>query len=108
MADRNQPARRIDAPEPCFLRLRLVRHGVWVPARIVSRMGILFAEISGATADVHDVWCSGDFITHDEYEAMMRNPEPDPYRVVHISTAGLAERVKQQDEADWWNTRPIR
>ena len=108
MVDRSQAPRRIDDPQPCFVRMQLVRQGVYVAAKIERRLGILFAEVNGMPADVDLVWTSGDFIDEAEYDEMMRNPEPNPYRQVFISAAGLADAIREQDEADWWNTRPIR
>ena len=34
MVSRNQKPRAIDAPEPCWLRMRLEPHGPYLPARI--------------------------------------------------------------------------
>ena len=108
MVDRQQPPRIVDQPEPCFVRLQLVRNGVFVAARIFNRLGTLAAEINGKPADPFQVWHGGDLITEEQYARMMETPEPDPYRRVHMSDAGLSERIRQQDEANWWHTRPIR
>lgn len=105
---RDQPARIVDDPQPCFIRMQLVRNGVFVAARIFHRLGMLVGEINGKSADPLQIWHSGSFITQDEYELMMQHPEPGPYRVVHISTAGLADAIRQQNEADYWATQPIR
>lgn len=107
MVNRDQRARVIDQPEPCFVRMQLVRHGVYVAARIFHRLGVLTAEINGSPADPFQVWHAGDFITAEEYRRMMQKPEPNPYRIVHISDAGLAKRIRDQNEADWWITRPL-
>lgn len=108
MVDRSQPSRRVDEPECCFIRMQLVRGGVFVAARIFRRLGMLVGEINGAPADPDQIWHSGDFIDEACYDLMMQNPEPDPYRRVFMSDAGLAERVREQDEADYWLTQPIR
>jgi hypothetical protein len=67
MVDRWRPARAIDEPRPCFVRLRRDRHGGYVPARIWQRMGMLAAEIDGEPVDVERVWTAGDIITESEY-----------------------------------------
>ncbi len=104
MVDRNQPPRRIDEPAPCFIRMQLVRNGVFVAARIFYRLGMLCGEINGKDAPVEQVWVSGELITEAEFNDMMENPPTDPYRVVHISTAGLADRIREAEEMDarWW------
>jgi hypothetical protein len=74
------PSRRIDRPEPGFFRMRLVRGGVFVGARIyrpcpmhpetceaLDRWFDLEAEIDGEPADVLRVWESGDPITPAEF-----------------------------------------
>jgi len=71
--DRRQPPRAIDAPEPCWLRIRLERHGPYLPARIFNRLGLLTAEIEGVPTDVERVWTSGDRITEAEWRDLMRD-----------------------------------
>ena len=73
MPDRNQKPRAIDAPEECFLRLRLKIHGGYVPARIHKVLGHLVAEIDGQPADMTDVWASGDIITEAEWRDLIRD-----------------------------------
>lgn len=102
MVDRNQAPRVIDQPEPCFIRMQLVRHGVFVAARIFWRLGMLTAEINGQPADPLQVWRAGEFIDQDDYDLMMQRPAADPYRVVHISTAGLADAIRKSEEGDFW------
>jgi|SRR5579859_5385917 len=102
MVDRNQAPRVVDAPEPCFIRMRLVRNGVFVAARIFHRLGMLAGEINGQPADPMQIWHAGDFIDEAEYEQMMRNPEPNPYRQVFISAAGLADAIREAEERDYW------
>jgi hypothetical protein len=105
--DRSQPSRRIDVPETCFIRLKLVSKGPWVGARIFMRLGMLAAEINGKPADPHQVWHAGEFITEERYALLLEDPPDNPYRPIHISDAGLAERVREQEEQDWWATRPL-
>ena len=38
MVNRNQKPRAIDAPEPCFIKMRLTIHGGYVPARIFKTL----------------------------------------------------------------------
>jgi hypothetical protein len=70
MPDRRQTPRRIDRPEPCFLKLRQTRHGPYVPARVFWRLGVLAAEIDGAAADVEQCWSSGDLISEREWRTL--------------------------------------
>jgi hypothetical protein len=66
--------RRIDKPEPGFFRLRLVRNGPWVGARIYTIFGMFAAEINGVKGwDVDRVWTSGKEITQDEYDDLLAN-----------------------------------
>lgn len=108
MVSHNQPARVVDDPQPCFVRMQLVRNGVFVAARIFHRLGMLVGEINGAAADPIDIWHAGTLIDEAEYEIMMKNPEPNPYRQVHVSTAGLAEAIREQAEQDAFYRREIR
>ena len=73
MVNRNQKPRAIDAPEPCWLRLRLTIHGGYVPARIFRCLGLLTAEIDGVPASVDDVWASGDRISEREWLGLVRD-----------------------------------
>lgn len=108
MVDRNQQPRIVDDPAPCFVRMQLVRGGVFVAARIFHRMGMLAAEINGQTADPFQVWHAGDQITQADYELMMQRPEPNPYRQVHMSSAGMAVAINEQAEQDALYRRTIR
>ncbi len=108
MVDRSQPSRLIDEPEPCFVRMRVVQHGPFVGARIFLRLGMLAAEINGKPADPFQVWHAGDLITEEQYQILMEQPEPNPYRRVYVTDAGLADRIREQNEADYWACRPIK
>ena len=80
MVDRWRPARAIDEPRPCFVRLRRDRHGGYVPARIWQRMGMLAAEIDGEACDVERVWCSGDLISEAEWRQLVADRlRPRPF-----------------------------
>lgn len=80
MVDRHQQPRAIDAPEPCFTRLRTTPHGPWLPARIYQRLGQLAGEIEGVPADVERVWTSGEIITEAEWRDLMRDRmRPKPF-----------------------------
>lgn len=76
----NDAPRSIDKPEPGYFRLRLVRRGPWVPARIwldhptdpltggpLDRSVKLLAEIDGKPADIWKVWHWGRPIHVTEY-----------------------------------------
>ncbi len=79
MPNWSQPSRAIDAPEPGFFRMKLVRGGPWVPARIFTRLGHLAAEINGQPCDVDRVWNGGHFISEDDYRALVGiEKPPDP------------------------------
>jgi hypothetical protein len=88
--------------------MRLVSDGVWLAARIFWRLGSLAAEINGQEADPFQVWHAGNFISEEQYWRMMEHPEPNPFRQVKISTAGLDARIREQDERDWWATQTIK
>lgn len=89
---REEP-RRIDEPEPGYFKIRLVRKGPWVPARIrhepipcpdtgqpLDRSYLWHAEIAGihhappdrdpARAGVFRIWLFGKRITEDEYRKL--------------------------------------
>lgn len=100
--NRDQPARRIDEPEPCFVRMRLVAKGPWVGARIFIRLGMLAAEINGEPADPHQVWHAGEFIDETRYAILLEDPRINPYIPVFLSDAGLMDRMREADEADYW------
>lgn len=107
MVDRTQKPRLVDCPEPCFVRMKLVRGGPSVGARIFHRLGMLAAEINGSPADPDQVWHAGDQIDESIYDLLMSDPPADPYRPLYVSDAGLAERIREAEEADFWWTRPI-
>jgi len=71
MVNRKQMPRAIDTPEPCWLRVRMERHGPYLPARIFQRLGLLTAEIDGTACDVERAWTSGDRITEHEWLALI-------------------------------------
>lgn len=105
MIDREQQPRIIDEPEECFVRMQLVPRGVYVAARIYRRLGMLTGEINGQAADIFQIWHAGNRIDRAAYDRMMENPEPNPYRQVHVSDAGLAERIYHADDYGWWWSR---
>ena len=102
-----QPSRRIDQPEPGLFRMRLVKNGPGVAARIERKLGFLVATVNGAPADVDIVWTSGDFIDENMWNILAAEPPADPHRPLPISKRGIADRMREQDERDWWQTRPI-
>ena len=85
--------RAIASPEPCLRQIKLVRGGVWLPARIhrtchctlnggdesaphpwrdtCDRYPQLEAEINGRPASVDRVWTSGEEIDEAEYRYLM-------------------------------------
>ena len=92
-----EPSRRIDQPEPGYFRIRHVRGGPLIPARIFHRLGFWSAAINGqAVGDsnpdpelvdvVMRIWTSGTRITADEYHAMLRQPSVlDPSQPIDIA-----------------------
>lgn len=108
MADRTQPPRIVDQPSPGFFRIRVIRGGPWVGARIFTRFGMLTAEINGNPADPFQVWHGGEFIDEARYNMMMDGARIDAYRPVHVSDAGLADAIREANELDYWLTQPIR
>ena len=102
-----QPSRRIDQPEPGLFKMQLVARGPYVAARIERRLGILVATINGVPADVDYVWTSGDFVSDEQYEILLADPPSDPYRPLAFSMRGMADRMREQEDQDFWQRRPI-
>lgn len=74
--------REVDNPQPCFLKVRLVRRGPFVAARIRHEDGVWWAEINGSPADfthedpakagkVLELWAGGIFIEEEEYRYLL-------------------------------------
>lgn len=100
--------RTLDQPRPGYFRLKLVRHGPWVPAtirscqhepgepeNILDRPPYLVATIGDKDADPYTVWERGDRITEAEYRWRLalrewargtRQPEATPTRPADIAT----------------------
>ena len=67
----HRQARRVDEPRPGYFRMRLVRGGPFVTARIWEAKGKLHAHINAAPADVDRVWLFGHEIELAEYQKLM-------------------------------------
>ena len=106
--NRDQPPRRIDAPEPCFIQTRFVSGGPLVGARIWRRFGTLCAEINGFPSSVMQVWTQGERCDEQTYLTLMANPPDNPYVALPKARADLKEAMDEQQELDWLHTRPIR
>jgi len=114
---RNEPARRIDQPEVGWFRMRLIKRGPYVAARISRPFGCYWqATINGksspmsadpAEARVFDIWTWAEMISEGEYEALLKHAPADPYQPIHASKAGMADAISEQAERDYWATRPI-
>ena len=52
------------------------------------------------------VWTSGELIDEARYEILMTTVV-DPFRPVVVTTRGMADAIREADEADYWHTRPI-
>lgn len=87
--------RRIDQPEPGFFKIRLVRKGPWVAARISHAMAFWSATIGGEPAGAPDpdpfcaqgvsrIWESGTVITAAEYDALLANPPETPKLAINL------------------------
>lgn len=90
-----QPPRRIDVPEPGAFKLRMVRGGPWIAARISHAMGFWSASIGGepcgcrhpdpAYADgVSRIWESAVRIDQAEYDALLRSPPITPELPINL------------------------
>lgn len=90
-----QPPRRIDVPEAGTFKLRMVRNGPWIAARISHAMGFWSASIGGepcgcrhpdpAYADgVSRIWESAVRIEQAEYDAMLRSPPITPELAINL------------------------
>ena len=88
--------RRIDAPRPGWFLVRLVRGGVWVPARIEEAAGLFSAAVDGkpcgaAHADplradgVMRIWLYGREVTQAEHDLLLAKPgRHDPRKPVDL------------------------
>jgi hypothetical protein len=91
-------SRQVDAPEPRFFVIRLVKRGPWVPARIRHDFGQWWAEVEGRvigeksenplTADwVLRIWHFGREITQPDYFLRLARPKSqrlDPHKPVDL------------------------
>jgi hypothetical protein len=87
--------RRIDQPEPGFFKLRLVRKGPWVGARISQGMGLWSATINGQSCGaphpdpfgaegVSRIWETGTAITAAAYDALLASPPATPTLAINL------------------------
>jgi hypothetical protein len=89
MNRRAEPSRAIAEPQPGYFRIRMVRKGPHVAARITRQLGFWSASINGescgashpdpAQADgVYRIWSTGIQITKTEYDALLKSPPLSP------------------------------
>ena len=82
MNRRDEAPRIVDQPEPGYFRMRLVKGGVFVAARIVLDGHLWSAEINGepqgepdpdhfAVEAVHRIWTSGTRIDQSEHDYLL-------------------------------------
>lgn len=64
-------SRRVDEPRPGYFRMRLVRGGPYVAARIWQGKTGLLAHVNGAPTDLDRVWLFGHEIDLAEYQKLM-------------------------------------
>ena len=94
---RQERPRPIDQPEAGYFRIRLVRKGMFVAARIHNHLGFWSATINGqacgaidsdpARADgVYRIWTTGVQITKQEYDRLLRSPPSSPRLPVDIGS----------------------
>lgn len=81
--NRHQPSRRVDEPEPCFVRMRIAKGGPFVAARIFRVLGMLQAEVNGGPGGVDRVWTSGERIDEVTWRRLAANPPADPDKAVN-------------------------
>ena len=82
MDRRSWKARPVNTPQPGWFKMRLVRGGPFVPARIQHRNGLWWAEIDGQTyeanfdpsyaPEVFRIWHAAEEITETEYQVEIR------------------------------------
>lgn len=86
MADRRQPSRRIDVPEPGWFRMRLCRGGPWVGAAIIVRLGHMMGQINGESGGVDRIWTSGERISWDQWKLLDENKPPNAEQPIDVRT----------------------
>lgn len=85
--------RRIDRPQPGKFRVRLVKGGQWLPARIVSRASQpdrsprLLCFIAGDEYPASEMWPSLHPVSDAEYERLLAATPSDLRAAVDLSTA---------------------
>lgn len=97
MTRHNEPSRAIADPQPGWFKIRMVRKGPHVAARLYKHLGFWVAEINGvpcgdsnpdpAIADgVFRIWSTGTPITKAEYDALMHRPPSSPRLPIDIGS----------------------
>ena len=93
-----EPPRRIDAIEPGYFKLRMVKNGPWVAARIShGTITGWWASIGGdqcgppsydpfQAVGVSRIWETGTPITEDEYRQILAAPPSSPRLPVDIGS----------------------
>ena len=85
----DEPPRAIADPEPGYFRIRMIKNGPFVAARIWRRLGMWCASINDIACGAEDadpakadgvfrIWTTGTRITKPEYEALLRSPPSSP------------------------------
>ncbi len=86
MTRNRQPARAIAEPAVGWFRMRLVRGGPWVGARIYRSLGHLVGEINGDPCDASRVWESGEMIPWDRWKLLDENRPDAPDVAINVRT----------------------
>ena len=97
MSRSNERPRPIDQPKVGYFRIRLVRKGMFVAARISNEFGFWRAMINGqscgaadpdpAKADgVYRIWTTGVQITKQEYDRLLGSPPSSPQLPIDIGS----------------------
>ncbi len=102
MNRRSEPPRRVDEPQPGYYRLRLVRKGPFVPAKVECSPSGWRCSIAGMStgfplqdpwqvADLSKVCLFGTIITKTEYDAMMKSLHPSPRKRIDLNSEPIVE-----------------
>lgn len=93
----DEPSRAIADPQPGYFRVRQVKNGPFVAARIWFRFGIWGASINKVACGAEDadptradgvfrVWTTGTRITAPEYAELVRSPPTSPGLPINIGS----------------------
>ena len=113
-----QPSRRVDQPEPCFVRLRLVNRGPYVAARISQPFGLWQVTVNGSSSTPIQharsrPACSmsgrpaSSYLRRNITRCCVTRRAIRINRFTRQRAAWLRPMAAEQEERDYWATRPI-